>query len=378
MDRAADLKTVLVEYASTPGFAGRLSQAMDSASGHATELQDQFSEAVESLLYQPGPDGREPLLDRYLRTNRNIAPEDRRIYEDWRDRNVYGVFRVDARRGAQLTLHNLIDELEYEAYATVGAEAISVIKRRGFIVTRLVPIEDVWTISGNLQMYGPENVAAARALAASLLQNYPTLSFHNPAKAEQGRKTVARYHAVFLDCFGSHVTSGTGTEMITAYRAFLDACNEAMTAGNPEAGALARSAEQLAPDGSFPPELTESDDVGLYHHPVKGLSFLVHYRLVEDAHRNPPTDADSPAAFHVLGYVEDPSIPAYVLEDLAEKYPSTVDSLYRTALSSPGFNWKNDGEKLLRRHKPESYRNMELPGIAVVPDFLLDAYQQAG
>lgn len=99
---------------------------------------------------------------------------------------------------------------------------------------------------------------------------------------------------------------------------------------------------------------------------------------VENAHRNPPTDANSTAALHVRGYVEDPSIPAYVLKDLAEKHPTTVDALYRTVLSSPVFEWKNDGEKLLRRHKPDSYRNVELPGIEVVPDLLLDAYQQTG
>ncbi|MGX1161305.1 hypothetical protein FBY31_0322 [Arthrobacter sp. SLBN-100] len=109
MERAADLKAALVGYATTPGFARRLALAVASASGPESGREDHWAEAVEALLYEPS-DSREPLLDRCLRTNRNIAPEDRLVYEDWRERNVYGAFRVDARRGAGLTLHNLIAE----------------------------------------------------------------------------------------------------------------------------------------------------------------------------------------------------------------------------------------------------------------------------
>lgn len=65
------------------------------------------------LRFQPDTSGRnpplterrEPLLDRYLRTNRNIAPEDRLVYENRRDHNVNGAFRVNALRGAGLTLY---------------------------------------------------------------------------------------------------------------------------------------------------------------------------------------------------------------------------------------------------------------------------------
>lgn len=376
LDRAGNLKEALVVYASSPGFARRLSQAMSDFSGLGGGEQNQWAEAVESLLYDPDQGGREPLLDRYLRTNKNIEPDERLVYEGWRARNVIGVFRVDARKGARLSLHNLIDQMDYDSYATAGAEAISFVQRGGYVMTRLVPIGDLWTISGTMRLFGPRDLPGVQTLAASLLKRFPTLVFNNPANVEQGRRIVGEHHTTFLDLFGAHIVSGTGGDIIAAYRSFLNACSEASVAANPKASALVTAAEQIAPDDSFPPELAESDDVALYHHPLMGVSFLVCYGQVEAAYRTPPANAQDPAAEVLRGYVEDKTVPGYVLEDLAAKYPDTVDAAYRAALSSPGFRWEHDGVALLLLHKPNFTRDKELPGVTPVPSSLIDAYRR--
>jgi len=376
LDRAGNLKEALVDYASSPGFVRRLSQAMSDFSGLGGGEQNQWADAVESLLYDPDQDGREPLLDRYLRTNKNIAPDERLVYEGWRERHVIGVFRVDARKGARLSLHNLIDEMDYLSYATAGAEAISFVQRGGYVMTRLVPIGDIWTISGTMRLFGPRDLPGVRTLAASLLKRFPTLVFNNPANVEQAARLVGKHHAIFLDLFGAHIVSGTGGDIIAAYRSFLDACNQASVAVDPEASALVTAAEQIAPDDSFPPELAESDDVALYHHPLMGVSFLVCYGQVEAAYRTPPADAEDPAAEVLRGYVEDKTVPGYVLEDLAAKYPDTVDAAYRAALSSPGFRWEPDGAALLRRHRPDSGPGKDVPGVSPVPSSLIDEYRR--
>lgn len=172
--------------------------------------------------------------------------------------------------------------------------------------------------------------------------------------------------------------SGTGGDIIAAYRSFLNACSEASVAANPKASALVTAAEQIAPDDSFPPELAGSDDVALYHHPLMGVSFLVCYGQVEAAHRTPPADAEDPAAELLRGYVEDKTVPGYVLEDLAAKYPDTVDAAYRAALSSPGFRWALDGAALLRRFRPSSGPGKDGPGVSPVPSSLIDEYRRLG
>lgn len=376
LDQAADLKAALVDYACSPGFSRSLSETMSALSGSGSQEHDEWAEAVETLLYLRGEGGREPLLSRYLRTNKNIAPDARLVYESWRDRNVFGVFKVSTRRGAHLGLHNLIDELDYDAYATVGAGAMRVVQRGGYVMTRLVPMGDIWTISGNLRLFGPGDLQKVQTLAAKLLKQYPTLVFNNPGNLERARELAAKHHAIFLDRFGAHVVRGTGTDVIAAYRNFLDACSQASAADHPGAAALVTPGSRLAPDDSFPPEIAESGDAALYHHPLAGVSILTRYGQVESAHRTPPGTADDPDAEILRGYLEDTSIPAYVLEDLAAKYPGTVNEAYAVSLSRPKFNWEHDGAALLRSHRPDAGRNLDLPGVSPVPSSLLDAYRR--
>lgn len=376
VERSAELKRNLVDYATTPGFARRLDHVFDSSHSLDRGSMDDFAAAVETMLYEPGPDGREPLLDRFLRTNKALVPGDRAVYEGWRDRNVFGAFRIDGHLGARMTLRNLIDEMDYHAYATVGPEAVGEVKRGCYVVTRLVPIEGIWTVSGNVNMFSPEALPAVQKFAVSLLEQMPQLAFRNPAVAEKARETVLKHHEVFVRRSGSHVVRGTGAEAVAAYRGFLDACTSELASKGPATEGLIRTGEQLAPDGGFPPELLESGDVALYHHPVKSISFLVGYGQVEDAHRVPPADAHD--ASLVREYVEDPTIPPYVLEDLAARYPDTVNSTYRTALSLPHFDWDRDGDELLRRHKPDHFKDPDTPAITTIPSLLLDEYRRRG
>ncbi len=109
---------------------------------------------------------------------------------------------------------------------------------------------------------------------------------------------------------------------------------------------------------------------------MKSVSFLVRYGQVEEAHRTPESGAA--AAVLVRDYVEDSTIPPYVLEDLAGRFPETVDGVYRATLSLPAFEWKRDGEDLLRQHKPDFFRAPDLPGITPVPVFLADEYRRSG
>jgi hypothetical protein len=97
---------------------------------------------------------------------------------------------------------------------------------------------------------------------------------------------------------------------------------------------------EWAPDGSFPPELMESGDLAPSYHPLKSASFLVGYRQVEDAHRTPQA---GPAAVLIRQYVVDATLPPYVREDLAGRFPEAVNTVYRAALSLPAFEWKRDG-----------------------------------
>lgn len=374
MDRAAELKSALVDYATSPGFKKRLAARYDDVLKTGLSRENSLFEAIESILYDRGP-GSEPLIERYLRTNKTLDDADRAIYESWRDRGIFGVFKVTEHAGDRILLHNLIDELDYETYASQGADAITGLTSGGFAMTRIVPIGNIYTLSGTTKNFGQQDAATAKSLAARLLSLDHALPFHNPQKLAAARATVAQNHRIFGELFGSHVLQGTGAQMIEAYRTFLEASRREAPAANDAPEDDARIGLRLAPDESFPAGFAARQEVRLVHHPVKSAVFLVDYEALEDAHRTPPDDAPDPGAAVLRGYLEDDQIPCFILEDLADRHPDTVDELYQVALARPGFSWHDDGQALLRTYKPAPIHHADLPRIAMVPVSLSEAYQ---
>ena len=372
VNQVARLKQALADYALSPGFAKRLA-ALRHARGLEGTSAGTLDEAVEMLLYE-GLDGLEPLLQRYLRTNKNLDPADRAVYEGWRDRNVVGAFRIDGGRGTELLLHNLIDEMDYRTTATTGVIAGTPSPRGGYAFVRLVPTGGIWTISGNVRLVGPESRSVMEDVAVDLLQQFPRMPFRNPDKLARARTMIGEQHEVFMGTFGTHVVLGNGTEAINAYRTFMEALDAERAPQRPNSLRRPQSGAQLAPDGSFPAELRAAADVALFHHPVKSTSFLIGYRGVQEAHRVPPTAAQDAGALRLREYVHDDSIPAHVLEDLAAQFPDTVDEAYRVAFSIPGFHWKDDGAALLREHKPAHVEDADIPDITSVPTSLREAF----
>jgi len=110
---------------------------------------------------------------------------------------------------------------------------------------------------------------------------------------------------------------------------------------------------------------------------VKGFALFQNYGQVEDAHHTPPSDAHADGVALVREYLNDESIPAYVLARLASAYPETVDTLYHLVLERPEFRWAVDGDALLRQRKPESYATADVPDLVVLPQLVIDAMADA-
>jgi hypothetical protein len=136
-----------------------------------------------------------------------------------------------------------------------------------------VPVGGIWTVSGTLRVFGANDLPQVRRFAAC--------------------------------------------------RRFLDACSSEPATPDTDPATIRKGA-RLAPDSGFPPAFLESADITLFHHPVKSISFLAHYGELEDAHRVPPRDTHDSGA--VRGFVEVPTIPAYVLQAPATRFPGTVNA----------------------------------------------------
>ena len=379
--QAADLKGDLVEYALTPGFARLLASEMAEALRYTDDRPSAGIYAVESMLFDRPERGGRTVLERYLLGHTQLSLDDRAVLESWRDRAVYGVFEVIARKGDRLTLVNVIDELRYDVYSTMGAAAISGASRGSYVLTRVLPVGDSWILSGIQGLLGRRDNMIVGTLLAGLIENDPTGAYRNPAKRERALEINRAYHDVFLGLFGADSVAGTGREAAEHLRRFIAACSAQVNAAVPESAPAAEwaAAEAAATSAyeNIPDELLNSDDVVLRNHPVKGFALFENHGRVEDAHRTPPSDAHADGVALVREYLSDESVPAYVLARLASAYPETVDALYRLVLERPEFGWAVDGDALLRQHKPESYATTDLPDLLVLPQLVIDAMTDA-
>ncbi|MBP2414495.1 hypothetical protein JOF48_003294 [Arthrobacter stackebrandtii] len=372
LDLVERLKRAAVDYALSPGFAKRLEETRGRLGLHADSVENTV-EAVESLLFEGSAD-KEPLLARYIRTNKALDPADRAVYEGWLGRNVFGAFRVEEQNGPELLLHNLIDEMDYRTHATAGVDASHPVPSGGYATVRVVPTHNVWTISGNVHFFKPQEREFVEEYAINLLRQFPRMPFRNPDKLERARDMVGEQHRIFMETLGTPVVLGSGSEAIEAYRSFMEAVDADAAARAPQQQRTPRSGLELAPDGNFPAELRDARDVALFHHPVKSTSFLVGYREAREAHRTPPATAADPAAVRLREYIHDESVPLHVIEDFASQFPDTVDQAYRIAFSLPEFVWERDGGALLLEHKATHVEDADIPDITTVPTSLRGAY----
>src|SRR5665811_1855565 len=372
IERAAELKGRLVDYVQSPGFATALRTEMAASETRFDEVVDAWVDAVERLIYVPRDDAKLALLERYLKTHRQLSPEDREVLEGWRDRNVHGLFQVVARQKDKLTLMNLIDELQYETYSTMGTAVIRRMPVGSYVQTRIVPIGPVWTISGHLSLYPKHDHLAVGAVVAELAQLDPRAAFRNPEKLKRALEINRKHHDVFCSTFGSHVVKGTGREAAERYRQYFRAYAAYVADTFPDTADIPALDPDSIDDSEFA-ELIDSDDVAIFCHPVKGIGFYAHYAEVECAHRRPPEDAGASGIEAVRSYLDDETVPVYVMQSLAEAFPDTVDELYRMVLDRSDFCWQDDGEALLRERKLASYADNDIPDLVLLPEIALEA-----
>ena len=372
IERAAELKGHLVDYVQSPGFATAVRTEMAVSETRFDEVLDAWVDAVERLLYVPRDDARMTLLERYLATHRQLSREDRDVLEGWRDRNVHGIFRVVDRQKDRLMLRNLIDELSYETYSTMGTAVTKQMPVGSYVQARIVPVGTVWTISGHVSLYSKRDSRVVGALVAELVQLDPKAAFRNPEKLKRALEINRQHHEVFCSTFGSDVVKGTGREAAERYREHFRAYAAYVAETFPAANDSPALDPDSIADNEFA-ELIDSDDVAMVHHPVKGIGFYTHYAEVEGAYRQPPEHTDAVGIKAVRSYLDDETIPAYLLQSLAEGYPDTVDELYRLVLDRPDFCWRNDGEALLSERKPASYAERNVPDLVLLPEIALEA-----
>ena len=371
IERSADLKRDLVDFACSPRLERSLAAAMLEAGLEEIDEADAISTIDRFTLQYRLPDG-QTVVDRFVASRPDLTGTDREMLLGWRD-PVEGIFEIRGRDGDAIILLNLLDDLEYRTYSNMGR--VPSLPRDGFVHARLVPIGPVpgygW-FRGRCRATASPTADGSPKVALELATTRPELVFRNPEKVEQGWRQMREDRAAFVAFFGGDelvLPPGEAEERLNAYYR------------HQQEAALARRPAQRRPPNlpgldvpafEFPPGLRDAGSVGIIYDETDGLNFYNEYGMLRDLFGQPALAADKRYADVLRGYLRSETIAPLPLQRLAAAYPDTVDAVFRKILRRRDFTWTEHGEALMRRRKAWYYRREPRPGVSVIGDRLLE------
>ncbi|MFF8710345.1 hypothetical protein ACF07T_02725 [Streptomyces sp. NPDC015184] len=372
IERSAELKGQLVTFAHSARFDRWLTPLLMDAAGPARQLDE--GEAIRItdhfILRYRLPDG-STVVDRFVAGRKDLTPSDREMLLGWRD-PVEGVFEVRRKERGAVVLLNLVDDLEYLTYSNVGRTAFRGVSKGGFLHTCLVPVRPAggaWLVSGAMTSYPRSSATEIAQAALQLATHHPELVFRNAEKIEQGWHRMREDRAAFVEfCGGDELVlpPAEAEDLLNAYYRR----REATIAGQ---SGHARDRRRPGPDVPFfelPPELADSDTVGVIYDQVDGLNFYADYGMLRDLFVDPALAGRKEHQNLLRTYLREESIAPLPIRRLAAAHPETVDGVFRKLLRKPDFTWSEHGEALLRRRKPWYYESVPRPGVSVIGDRL--------
>src|ERR1700756_5122458 len=119
IERSAELKHALVDFACGPRFERHLARFMLEAADPEGELSE--GEAIGIIdrfaLQHRLPNGK-TVLDQFLASRPALTAADREMLRGWRD-PVEGIFEIRGKDRDAIVLLNLLDDLEYRTYSNM-------------------------------------------------------------------------------------------------------------------------------------------------------------------------------------------------------------------------------------------------------------------
>jgi hypothetical protein len=219
LDRCGDLKRELVAYAEHRRFRKEVERVLRDQLDPYDPDEAEVANAIDYFILQHRlPDGK-TVLEHFVRDHPGLPAEERAVLVRWSE-VVEGVFEVRRRSGDALIAVNLVDELEYRIVSNAGVEAIRELEKAAFVVTRIVPLEDEWMLSGMASLLEASERDQAYEMAAEIVLASPAALFRNPEKLAQAWQIHRKGREDFVALFGTDTLVVPGGELEEHMRRF--------------------------------------------------------------------------------------------------------------------------------------------------------------
>jgi hypothetical protein len=353
VERAGQLKPMLVEFAMSPRFDRELSAAIaQNFPGGVVTDEALLSMVLDHFALQHRLPSGTTVVEAFVAAHHELTGAERDMLLGWQD-VVEGIFEVTGKDRDALLLVNFLDELAYRARSNLGRRAFKPLKKGMIVVGRLVRAGEDWMVSGNPAAFPASARGQMLAAAAEQAMRSPEAVFRNPAKLTEARRILARQHEAFANLFGTDIIVVPGAEVPGKVEAF-----------HRHLAQQGRPGTDPPPIASldFPGDLLAADSVAIHFASGEGLSFYPDYRLLEELFSNPALISRRRYRETLSGYLRDPDTSPEPLRRLATRDPAKASTVFTRLLKRKRrFSWTTDGEQLLRRHKPSYFDGTLLP-----------------
>ena len=368
MDRCAELKRELLEFSWQPRFDRDRREVLRDhlPSGFVTD-ESELITALDYFLLQHELRSGKTVVERFVAGRPDLPEDERELLLGWRN-VVEGMFEVQCRDGDALVVENLVDELTYRVYSNMGPSVFRPLEPGGFMIGRLVPVGSEWLISGAFAWYPKSDRAAIHHTAYEMTVRHPENAFRNPDKLARAQELQNTVHDRFVHFFGADFVVIPGAQLAERMRSFYSFCRDQAVSELAASGQQPKNVPFHAPE--YPADLVASDAVAVTHDEVEGMGLYGGFGPVEQAFADPSLLRHPDYRRRVRDYLDDDTVSPLLFVRMAARDPERTNQLFRKLLGRKHFDWAIDGEKLMRRRKPDYFEQPRLPRVVPISDRL--------
>jgi hypothetical protein len=368
VERSGELKRELLEFSRQPRFDRDRREVLRDHFPNGFVCDEwELVTALDYFLLQHELCSGQTVVERFVTAHPDMPEDERELLLGWRD-VVEGIFEVQRRDGDALVVENLIDELTYRMHSNMGPSVFRPLESGGFLIGRLVPVGSEWLISGNFACYPKSDRAAIGRIACKIAMRHPERAFRNPDKLARAQQLQSTEHDRFVQFFGADFVVIPGAQLTERMRSFYTFCREQTVAELAASGKQPKHRPLQGPD--YPGDLVASEAVAVTHDEIEGLGLYAEFGMIEEAFADPSLLRHPDYRRRVRDYLDDPTVPPLLFERMAARDPQSTSQVFRKLLGRKHFDWAIDGEKLMRRRKPDYFDQPRLPCVVPLSDKL--------
>jgi hypothetical protein len=426
IQQAKELKQALTDFVFDA--EDELATALETYSaaqlrGQQTDLHRR--ELVVDRFLVEGQVGKQTPIDLFIEQNPDLTEFEQQLLRTWR-RSFVGLFVIRQVLPDGFELMNWTTAKTYLVKLTEAERTAAARLGEGDIVlAQIAPVIDRdWIFSSKWISLGKLGKPKLAVAIGNFKQNYKDHLYSDaPELLAEAWKSVERYHQQFIDFFGSGEVTMPGYQLSKKLAEFQEVLTQKQLeeAGLDQSKSLQELAEEagvsqeeleeaaeamgadakvvnqffdatqraktstkmVAPQVELPPHLKKAEQVTVLTHPRWGQVFLPNYTqfktALEAISTSTTADAEeensSQGAALAKKYLDDPAISVFVWHQLAQQYPTQLETLLRQVLNRLDFDLASDLDSVLQEHGKTL--ETELPEIASVPLHLHNLFQEA-